>query len=274
MKNDPLDINPPAIVKEADQSINELEAAIIDDHGHQQRHQAHSLEFARRMGQKLLKLKERLPYGQFEGRIEKKMPFKMRQAQKYMRLAREWDKLTEAHSGALLSINDATRFLIEEVPEEAANGTTGSVPFQANGHTPKPPAKPTEREPGDETQHDETAAKIEAALCPRCKRIGTPGCDPCRAKAFKIQSGIPLRNSDGTKPAPRDHPLNGTIAVDWAKYRKLVTQQVAFIQGAFEFVDAEVSPVAEKYRARFEALLLEFKADWEKLAKEKVPHLT
>jgi hypothetical protein len=226
--------------------------------------------------------------------IAKHFRIQIRQAQRYVKL---WNERTDEIEKIPCVMDDADAEAQErfqaaldrnmQILMDEHDVSSGSVPYASNGTPVKQQETGSERESGDMTPAeieqdkivDGTNAKIAAMLCPRCKRVGDgtkPCCDPCRAKAFKIQSGIPLRNPDGSKPAqqPKNHPLNGTVAVDWSKYRKLVTEQTKFIQDAFKFVDAEVSPVAEKYRAKFEGLLLEFRAEWEKLSKQKVPNYT
>jgi hypothetical protein len=58
-----------------------------------------TVEHARRCGQLLLRVKDRLPHGQFTPWIERECPFGQRTAQGYMRVVRNWEQLQETLEG-------------------------------------------------------------------------------------------------------------------------------------------------------------------------------
>jgi len=206
------------------------------------------------------------------------MPFKMRQAQKYMRIAREWDKLTEAHSGALLDVDNSARLLVEDAPAENGN----SVPFSATGQPAKPAETAPEREPGDMTEEEEEqdqkdtqmAADIKAMLCLRCSRIGQPSCELCRGKAARIREGEKVKPGVRTKPNdPRDQgPKNGQMCFDWGAYNHDFSAfkcQIDKLCKGYEI--PIVNPKAEGLRRRLDEIHDEFKAFAKEVTKQRVP---
>jgi hypothetical protein len=92
----------PAIVHtvEAEASLAELARQIAGAHQEALAAARTSVEQARRCGELLLKVKARLPHGQFMPWVEANCPFfSQRTGNAYMRVARDWEQLQETLGG-------------------------------------------------------------------------------------------------------------------------------------------------------------------------------
>jgi hypothetical protein len=273
MRNDPICVNPPAIVRATEEwSINEVKDEIVDDHGHQQRHASHAIEYGRRVGEKLLRIKGRLAHGQFQGWIEKNMPFNYRQAARYMRIAREWGKIVKSDNVSLLNVDESLKLLTEDPPAEQ-HAKSGEVPFA--------PAGEPEREPGDMTPAEleqdkldtELKAAIQAVLCKDCKRKGV-SCDKCRAAIYKLQNPSDEAPAPPKKPTgPKKPPsTNGQPVFLWPDYQKSYGETVRAVDKICNGYGVPVvAPEAEALRHRLDDWNKDFKAWAAKVSKQKVP---
>ncbi len=107
--------NPPAAVIEAEASLTDLAKQISAAHGEALAAARTSLEHARKAGQLLLRVKERLPHGKFMSWVEASCPFKRSTAGNYMRIAKDWQSLQLAEgepttiAGALQQLAEPPR---------------------------------------------------------------------------------------------------------------------------------------------------------------------
>jgi hypothetical protein len=102
------EINPPAVVIEAQASLADLARAAVQEHEACESTQRASVGHARKAGLVLLEAKKRVGHGKFLPWLRANVPFAERTAQAYMRLARHWPKVEgKAQRVADLSFREA-----------------------------------------------------------------------------------------------------------------------------------------------------------------------
>src|SRR5262249_44319709 len=111
-------VNPPAIVQAADTSLGEIAAVIKEEYALAERCTREGLGHYHKVGALLLKAKGRVPHGGWLEWVVNNVPFGDRQARKYMRLAKEWEKVSEANrnSDSDLNLDSAMKLLSSEPP--------------------------------------------------------------------------------------------------------------------------------------------------------------
>ncbi len=266
------EIDPPAIVRSADESVQDITEQILDAHGHGTRITGEGMAQFRKVGERLLKLKAKLPHGQFKAWVEKKFPFSYRQAAKYARLAREWDNLPKVNCDSLLTIDKALQYLVEDAPpgELAADGTVPFSPGATNGTA----APETPREPGSDEGYQEILVKKQKVLCNRCRRLKTPACDRCRVKWFNLDNPKPNEPATTTQAKPKKDPNNGKPMFDWEGYRHDLTKfnkRINLFGHAYQCLE---TGVLEKARDKLLEAHDEFRKAYEQVTKQKVPNWT
>jgi hypothetical protein len=147
MNPDPT--NPPGIIKPADQ-LAALAREINDEHHKYERAVGECLAHARRVGQLLIDAKARCKHGEWEAWVQANLTFGDRQARKYMRIARSWDRGQIGTGSSDLSINAALKLLAADEPAPPTPRPAVSVPSQ--------PATPTAwADDADDDDEDGTA---------------------------------------------------------------------------------------------------------------------
>jgi hypothetical protein len=262
-------IDPPAMVREAEESIGQLATKI-------RAHLAEGAEAFRKVGQKLEKAyKHFKDPNDWEGWLHNEFGFGARQARKYRRLAKEWDRICQERGtpSSALGLKGLLDTLTEDEPEsedtpksegsiqQPESTKTSPVPF-APTIAPAIPAPP-DREPGS----DDINATIEAVLCKRCKWKGCPSCNKCRAKAWKITLG-----QKDTSAAPRKTgPKPGKPFFSWTDFHKHYGEVARTINNFGKVYKVNNTPELQSFHTRLAAIHKEFKAYTERITKEKAP---
>ncbi len=195
---------PAGMVQQADLSLTEL-ATQIKEEIHLAEEQTRDAMFHyRKAGELLLKVWDRIPRGKREEWLAANAPFKTRQAQKYIRLVKEWERLkteclsprtdgaqSQTFSLNSLNLNGAMKVLSEEAPDEpdikpAPTASTNGAPAASlpcrdcrvrGAKVATPGCK------GCKAANAPSDPPVKAGkLCKECKAAGEgkPGCEGCR----------------------------------------------------------------------------------------------
>ena len=117
-----LDANQPAIVREAI-DLRFLAAHANNAHHEGEKAADRGLQKFREAGEVLIRAKAQVPHGQWEAWVQDNLHFSLREAQRYMRLAREWPKAT-CVSFLEMGLQKALAELakdVQEAPDPASN---------------------------------------------------------------------------------------------------------------------------------------------------------
>lgn len=138
-------INPPAIVKQAEEDLPALAKAANQTHGAVEEAARASLEQARDAGQLLLRAKKAVGHGKWGKWLEKNIKFSARTARAYMRVADEWEAIeAKMATVANLTYREALRLLVEEAPADAEDGPAAPPPPRFHDEAKQPVPKVAE----------------------------------------------------------------------------------------------------------------------------------
>jgi hypothetical protein len=272
LNDDPLGIEPPAIIRKAEESLNSLREKARELFPiylrHRKQYAAHGLT----LGDILLGIKEKTPKGQFKAWVEENLGCDYRHANRLVRAARK-AKETVGAAPTEDSLENNLKILCEDAPDE------DGLPF-SNATAPAPYSNTTQapsREPGQDDEYQQREAKKQEVLCPRCKRLKAPACDQCRVKWFNLDNAKPKADQTPAaaalpKPPPKKPTENGQplfLWNDWKNGFGVVVRgidQLATITGTMI-----VSPKLEGLRRKAEELRKEFVQVAEEMTKQKAP---
>lgn len=86
-------------------SLSRLAWRINDQHEQVEAYARNMLFFAKAAGEALIEAKKRIPHGQFKQWVEDNTKVSIRQAQNYMKVAREWDERKNAVGRAFADLS-------------------------------------------------------------------------------------------------------------------------------------------------------------------------
>jgi hypothetical protein len=245
-------LNPPAFVQTAERSLGEIAAVIKEEFALAERCTREGLGHYRKVGELLLNAKGRVPHGGWLDWVGDNVPFGDRQARKYMRLAQEWEKVSEANrnSDSDLNLDSAMKLLSSEPPDEQQTlpmmNRLYCRPCRVSGQ-PKPGCKDCEAmnaqaapaltaEPPGQEQPARTQELQPAA--PRPNRHDQPPKPPksvnrhveevakvIRRVMNRIATAYGIKYHDAvlnTSPRTYDNPLLQRVNEQWFKFKSVL----------------------------------------------------
>jgi len=115
-------------------NLETIRDQIAEAHRACESHLQEGLEKANRVGSLLITAKQAVPHGKWSEWVESNCGFSMRTAQTYMRIHREFPKLSNTRDVALLGIKEADELLAEpKIVEEPRFIDSGLIPFPKIG---------------------------------------------------------------------------------------------------------------------------------------------
>jgi Protein of unknown function (DUF3102) len=120
-------VEPIPIVRAATRSIAEIARSIKSNHQKHENAIVSALEVAVEIGRDLFELKKLVPHDEWQDWCKANLPFSGRQAQRYMRAYREWDRLKDEPDAPHLTLKGALEILADPREPESPKTTPGTV---------------------------------------------------------------------------------------------------------------------------------------------------
>jgi hypothetical protein len=279
VKNDPLDINPPAIVRQAETPDAELVGKIKDAWKRFQTAGRSMCTEGETIGEWLEAWKKRNP-GKLKAFVAEYLPFSYRWAKKLCHTARQAiaDRENPEELSSPERLERNLKILNEDIPEKEVEPTAPPAPGSVDAAL-APAGEGPPREPGDMTPEEAEQDRIETALkaaikkaldkCKRCSRIGVASCKSCKARVYDLMH--PTETPDTSKPK-KPKNTSGQALFLWPQYHKVFGETVRAVDTICNgYGIPRVNSEAEALRTEIRAWNIRFKAWTAKVTKQKPP---